>query len=142
MQPTFPASRPVMVPLSIACGLLLTAALFLFVLSYSPAPASAAGGDSYDWLFDRSYYTDKPKSNRRTWQYAPDPTPIRDPYSVVDSSMSSYPFEPGDYGPNPTYYNPYYAPSMYPGAPGANGLNYGWNVNNYYPYDGQPINTD
>jgi hypothetical protein len=122
--------------------LLLAAAAFFFSVSLLPAPASAAGAGSFNWLFDRSYYTNNPKSGHRTWQYAPEPTPFRDPYSVFDSSHSSYPFEPEGYDPYPYYYNPYYSPMSYPGALGGSGWSFGWNVNNYYPYDGRPIYTD
>jgi hypothetical protein len=117
-------------------ALFLTAAATFFAAVLPPAPASAAGVRSFDWLFDRSYYTDNPRTGHRIWQYAPDPTPFRDPFAVYDSSHSSYPFEPQGYDPYPYYYNQYYSPMMYPSAPWGSGWFYGWNVNGYYPIDG------
>jgi hypothetical protein len=142
MQSTRPLAPSAIAPPRAAWLMpLLGAALVFFVVALPPAPASA---DSSDWLFDHSYYTNRPKSGQRTWQYAPAPTPFRDPYAVLDSSTSSYPFEPDGYGayPWPYYYNPAYSPMMYPGTPWGQGWFYGWNVNDYLPYDGQPMNTD
>ncbi|MBN2581033.1 MAG: hypothetical protein JXB10_18770 [Pirellulales bacterium] len=120
-------------------ALFLAAGTFLFIALLTPAPAPAAQTDSFDWLFDRSFYTNNPKTGKRVWQYKPSPSPFRDPYAVYDSSTSSYPFEPDGYDPYPYYYNPYYSPWMYPGSPGRSGWYYGWNVNNYYPYSGGQV---
>jgi hypothetical protein len=121
-----------------AGGVLLLAAavIFLFVL-LPPIFAHEPALDSYDWIFDKSYYTNKPNSSHRVWQYSPGYTPYRDPNAVFDSSHDSYPFEPQGYDPYPYYYNPYYSPWMYPGSFLGNGWYYGWNVNQYNLYDGE-----
>jgi hypothetical protein len=116
----------------------LAVTILYFGLAALPAPAHDPSLDSSnsDWLFDQSYYTSKPNSNHRVWQYAQGSTPYHDPYSVYDSSHSNYPFEPEGSDPYPYYFNPYYAPMMYPGFLPGSDWYYGWDVNQYIPYSG------
>ncbi len=56
--------------------------------------AARADDDSSSSIFDKSFYTNSPKTGQRVDQYKKEKTPYRDPNALFDSPHSSYPFYP------------------------------------------------
>jgi hypothetical protein len=122
------------------------AGIFTF-LTASPSPAlllaqpgaTAQDDDaSGDWMFDKSTYTNDPKTGHRVDQYKHEKTPYRDPNAIFDSSMGSPFFNDSFYGSSDFNQLYYYElmPEMFKNE------YFGEDGSGYYPYDGDPNDED
>ncbi|MGA2062002.1 MAG: hypothetical protein ABSG67_16065 [Thermoguttaceae bacterium] len=128
-------------------GLSLTAILAgLFVITATsqcrgaqPAVATAAAqndDDSDDWMFDKSTYTNDPKTGKRVDQFKKEKTPYRDPNAFFDSPMDTLSIFGGYLGGFYDNYNPFNYYSTLTEFMG--NYFYGNDSDKYYPYDGDP----
>jgi hypothetical protein len=93
-----------------------------------------------DWMFDKSTYTNDPKTGKRVDQYKKEKTPYRDPNAWFDSPMGGFPFFDGFFGGFyegfNNYFNPFFYFEMSPQL--MNEYYFGNDGSGYYPYDGDP----
>jgi len=93
--------------------------------------------DSGDWVFDKSTYTNDPKTGKRVDQYKHEKTPYRDPNAWFDSPMISSAFFNDSWsGGFYDYYNPFYYFGVLPEE--YSKYYFGQDGSGYYPYDGDP----
>ena len=93
-------------------------------------------GDSGDWMFDDSTYTNDPKTGKRVDQYQKEKTPYRDPNAFFDSPLLGGFFNNDYFGGFYDNYNPLiYLNTL---AEVYGNYFYGNDSDKYYPYDGDP----
>ncbi len=136
-----PARRGVAVP----CHLIALLTLGLVLAATSPLrgdhPEDAAvpetnpkaNGESNEWVFNKSLYTNNMQTGDRTRQYAKDAKPFRDPNAIYNSAHGPYPFVSNFYDPYRYYGHRPYGPNG-----GANPLgpypHYGPHAYSPYPF--------
>ena len=135
-----------------ACDLLrlsVIAALagFFAVLSVSPCMgakkakatgAAANSGESADWMFDNSTYTNDPKTGHRVDQYKKEKTPYRDPNALFDSPMDMFGFCGGYFSGFYDNYNPINYFNQLSTLMGNYFFGDDMDSDKYYPDDGDP----
>ncbi len=138
-----PARRSVTLPSCCSIGLLVLVAMLAAASplwgdtdakdAAVPVTNPRANGESNEWVFDKSLYTNNMQTGDRTRQYAKDAKPFRDPNAIYNSAHGPYPFVSNFYDPYRYYGHRPYGPSG-----GANPLgpypHYGPNSHAYSPY--------
>lgn len=110
-------------------------------LAAEQAAGAADDDDSDDWMFDKSTYTNNPKTGKRVDQYKKEKTPYRDPNAWFDSNMTSTSFYYDAWGGGfYDAYNPFYYFGVLPEE--YSKYYFGEDGSGYYPYDGDPNNED
>ena len=133
-----------------ACMSLIAMLAGLFVVAATsqctgaqPAVATAAAqndDDSDNWMFDNSTYTNDPKTGKRVDQFKKEKTPYRDPNALFDSSMDTFGFFGGFWG---GFYDSYNLFTYFNTLQEFMGnYYYGNDSDKYYPYDGDPNDTE
>jgi hypothetical protein len=127
-------------------GLITILACFFVVfltslcLGAQPAGATAVQNDddSDDWMFDKSTYTNDPKTGKRVDQFKKEKTPYRDPNALFDSPMDTFGVFGGYFGGFYDNYNPFTYFNQLSELMGTYFYGDDADSNKYYPYDGDP----
>lgn len=110
---------------------------FGFAADQGKSTTPVQDDDSDDWMFDKSTYTNNPKTGKRVDQYRHEKTPYRDPNAWMDSPMLGFPFVNSGYGG--FYENSFESLYYFALMPEIYGRYYfGDDGSGYYPYDGDP----
>jgi hypothetical protein len=106
----------------------------------SKAVAAADDDESDDWMFDKSTYTNSPKTGKRVDQYKREKVAYRDPNALFDSPTGDFLFTGGPWG---DFYGSGYMFTYYENLLQEYGKDYvGEDGSGYYPYDGDPNDED
>jgi hypothetical protein len=99
-------------------------------------PAAAQDDESDDWMFDKSNYTNNPKTGHRVDQYKREKTAYRDPNAWFNSPTGDFLFDGGAWNDSPYGIEPFYYYGMWPEI--YSQYYFGDDGSGYYPYDGDP----
>jgi len=130
---------PVLVQFSIFSMAMVMACDCLMIantLCEAAEPAAAPDDDSDDWMFDKSTFTNNPKTGKRVDQYKREKTAYRDPNAWFNSPTGDFLFNGNAWTESPYGIEPFLEFGLWPDI--YNKYYFGDDGSGYYPYDGDP----